>query len=149
MKNLHLLCIPKQHLRVLSDRDHQQFLIVEVNTFHIDQVCIKQPLKRDRRTIKNSNLALHAAKPNQIKRLRVIQTLNRSPATRIRLFPFFAKSCRPPSRPFLVGLQKIGAFAFTQFEVGALRPPLERFVFGSLVFVEELVDRDEYIDVGN
>ena len=149
MENLHLLCIPEQHFRVFGDRDHEQFLIVEVNTFHINRVSLEQPLKRDGRTVKNSYLACNAAKPNQIKRLRVIQALNRGPTRRVRLFSFFAEACCPPSRSLLVGLQEIGTFTLAQFKVGALRFTLERFVFGSLVLVEELVDRDEYIDVRN
>ena len=49
----------------------------------------------------------------------------------------------------MVGLQEIGTFTLAQFKIGALRFTLERFVFRSLVLVEELVDRDEYIDVRN
>ena len=122
---------------------------MEVDIFDISLVSLKQPFERNSGRIQDTNLALYSPKPDQVKRLRIIEALNRSPTTRIRLFSFFTEACRSPGRPFLISLEEVGPLTFAQFEVRSLRLPFKCLIFGSLVLMEELVNRNEHIDIGH
>ena len=122
---------------------------MEVDIFDISLVSLKQAFERNSGRVQDANLALHSPKPDQVKRLRVIEALNRSPTTRIRLFSFFTEACCSPGRPFLISLEEVGPLTFAQFEVRSLRLPFKCLVFGSLVLMEELVNRNEHIDIGH